>query len=117
MIVKDTNLDNMLETMRSLRAAKQHTDPKFHDVANNFVDYLIDSNNVELAMKYVRWALITHNLPIDPHQINRFDELHIKYGAAILGLTKPTKVDNSLTFSGVYAMVIVAFWIIVWILF
>ena len=111
----DTNLDDMLKKMYALVLQNQHTDHKFNDIANNFIDYLIKLDNVSQAVAYARLALVTYNLPIDPDQIQKFDEFHKRYGREILG----TQSVNKPTFSAgknAYFMLIIAGLLFFWML-
>jgi hypothetical protein len=111
----DTNLDDMLKKMYALVLQNQHTDQKFYNIANDFIDYLIKLDNVSQAVAYARVAFITYNLPIDPKQIQKFDDFHKKYGTAILG----TQTVNEPTFSigeKLYFMLIIVGFLFFWVL-
>ena len=60
--LSDTNLDDMLKKMYTLVLQNQHTDQKFYDTANDFIDYLIKLDNVFQSVAYARLALVTYNL-------------------------------------------------------
>jgi adenosine deaminase len=95
--LSDTNLDDMLKKMYALVLQNQHTDQKFYNTANDFIDYLIKLDNVFQAVTYARLALVTYNLPIDHKQIQKFNEFHSKYGAEILGIQSATGIQPAKT--------------------
>lgn len=52
----------------------------WNDQVNNFFRFMMDNFEVELVILGARVALKTYNLPLDPDEINCFDEFHTRYG-------------------------------------
>jgi len=57
---------------------------KFHEMANNFVTYMMNNFETELVVMGAKIALKTYGLPIEPSQLKNFDEFHKKYGKYIV---------------------------------
>lgn len=59
-------------------------DKKFHDMADNFLGYMMKNFEVELVIMGARIALTTYNLPFLPSKLKNFDQFHARYGKYIL---------------------------------
>ena len=57
---------------------------KFHEMAQNFFDYMMNNFETELVVMGAKIALKTYLLPIEPSQLKNFDEFHKKYGKYIV---------------------------------
>ncbi len=57
---------------------------KFHEMAQNFFDYMMNNFETELVVMGAKIALKTYELPIEPSQLKNFDEFHKKYGKYIV---------------------------------
>jgi hypothetical protein len=57
---------------------------EFHDMAQNFFDYMMNNFETELVVMGAKIALKTYELPIEPSQLKNFDEFHKKYGKYIV---------------------------------
>jgi hypothetical protein len=70
-----------------LRDALEHqkvTAKKFHEMADNFLVYMMKNFETELVVMGAKIALKTYKLPIEPSQLKHFDEFHKKYGKYIV---------------------------------
>ena len=66
-------------------AVEQKVDSKkFHEMADNFLAYMMKNFETELTVLGARIALTTYNLPMLPTKLKHFDEFHTKYGKYIL---------------------------------
>jgi hypothetical protein len=66
-------------------AVEQKVDSKkFHEMADNFLAYMMKNFETELTVLGARIALTTYNLPMLPTKLKHFDEFHSKYGKYIL---------------------------------
>jgi hypothetical protein len=59
-------------------------DKKFHDMADNFLGYMMKNFETELTVMGARIALTTYNLPFLPTKLKNFDEFHQRFGKYIL---------------------------------
>ena len=59
-------------------------DKKFHDMADNFLGFMMKNFETELTVMGARIALTTYDLPFLPTKLKNFDEFHSKYGKYIL---------------------------------
>ena len=59
-------------------------DKKFHEMADNFLGYMMKNFETELTVMGARIALTTYNLPFLPTKLKNFDEFHQRYGKYIL---------------------------------
>ena len=59
-------------------------DKKFHEMADNFLGYMMKNFETELTVMGARIALTTYNLPFQPTKLKNFDQFHDKYGKYIL---------------------------------
>ena len=57
---------------------------KFHEMADNFFDYIMKNFETELVVMGAKIALKTYRLPIEPSQLKNFDDFHKKYGKYIV---------------------------------
>ena len=63
---------------------KKVDNKKFHEMAYNFIQYMMDNFETELVVMGAKIALKTYQLPIEPTQLKNFDEFHKKYGKYIV---------------------------------
>jgi len=59
-------------------------DKKFHEMADNFLGYMMKNFETELTVMGARIALTTYDLPFLPTKLKNFDEFHQRYGKYIL---------------------------------
>ena len=59
-------------------------DKKFHEMADNFLSYMMKNFETELTVMGARIALTTYNLPFLPTKLKNFDEFHSRFGKYIL---------------------------------
>ena len=57
---------------------------KFHEMADNFLGYMMKNFETELTVMGARIALTTYDLPFMPTKLKNFDAFHAKYGKYIL---------------------------------
>lgn len=57
---------------------------KFHEMADNFLGYMMKNFETELTVMGSRIALTTYDLPFLPTKLKNFDEFHQRYGKYIL---------------------------------
>jgi hypothetical protein len=69
-----------------LKAAEEAKvgDKKFHEMADNFLGYMMKNFETELVVMGARIALTTYDLPFLPTKMKNFDEFHQRYGKYIL---------------------------------
>jgi hypothetical protein len=66
-------------------AVEKKVDSKeFHEMADNFLAYMMKNFETELTVMGARIALTTYDLPFLPTKLKNFDEFHSKYGKYIL---------------------------------
>ena len=63
---------------------KKKNSKEFHEMADNFFNYMMENFETELVVMGAKIALKTYKLPIEPSQLKRFDEFHKKYGKYIV---------------------------------
>jgi hypothetical protein len=63
---------------------KKVEDKKFHEMADNFLGFMMKNFETELTVMGARIALTTYDLPFLPTKLKNFDEFHTKYGKYIL---------------------------------
>ena len=63
---------------------KQVDNKKFHEMADNFFEFMMENFETELVVMGARIALTTYNLPFQPTKLKHFDKFHQKYGKYIL---------------------------------
>jgi len=66
-----------------LREACNKNDKKFDDKVNNFLRFSMDNFDTELVVMGIKLALTQYSLPIDPDEVECFDEFHERYGKYI----------------------------------
>ena len=66
-----------------LKEASDANDKKFDDMVNNFLRFAMDNFETELVVMGVKVALTQYALPIDPDEVECFDEFHERYGKYI----------------------------------
>jgi len=57
---------------------------KFHEMADNFLSYMMANFETELTVMGARIALTTYDLPFLPTKMKHFDEFHKRFGKYIL---------------------------------
>jgi hypothetical protein len=57
---------------------------QFHEMADNFLAYMMKNFETELVVLGARIALTTYNLPMLPTKLKHFDEFHSRFGKYIL---------------------------------
>ena len=69
-----------------LKAAVENKveDKKFHEMADNFLAYMMKNFETELTVMGSRIALTTYDLPFMPTKLKNFDEFHSRFGKYIL---------------------------------
>ena len=63
---------------------KKVVDKEFHEMADNFLAYMMKNFETELVVLGARIALTTYNLPMLPTKLKHFDEFHSRFGKYIL---------------------------------
>ena len=66
-----------------LKEASDANDKKFDDKVNNFLRFAMDNFDTELVVMGIKLALTQYSLPIDPDEVECFDEFHDRYGKYI----------------------------------
>ena len=66
-----------------LKEASDAGDKKFDDKVNNFPRFSMDNFDTELVVMGIKLALTQYSLPIDPDEVECFDEFHERYGKYI----------------------------------
>jgi len=66
-----------------LKDASDKKDKKFDDKVNNFFRFMMDNFETELVVMGTKLALTQYQLPLDPDEIDCFDEFHEKFGKYI----------------------------------
>ncbi len=66
-----------------LKEASDAGDKKFDDKVNNFLRFSMDNFDTELVVMGIKLALTQYSLPIDPDEVECFDEFHDRYGKYI----------------------------------
>jgi hypothetical protein len=70
--------------LRDAIESKKVNNKEFHEMAQNFFDYMMKNFETELVVMGAKVALKTYKLPIEPSQLKNFDEFHKKYGKYIV---------------------------------
>ena len=65
-------------------ANKEVSSKKFHEMADNFFEYIMTNFETELVVMGAKVALKTYKLPIEPSQLRHFNEFHKKFGKYIV---------------------------------
>jgi len=66
-----------------LKESSDKGDKKFDDKVNNFLRFAMDNFETELVVMGIRLAITQYQLPIDPDEVECFDEFHERYGKYI----------------------------------
>ena len=66
-----------------LKEASNTGSNKFDDMVNNFLRFAMDNFDTELVVMGIKLALTQYQLPIDPDEVECFDEFHDRYGKYI----------------------------------
>jgi hypothetical protein len=66
-----------------LKEACDRGDKKFDTKVNNFLRFAMDNFDTELVVMGIKLALTQYSLPIDPDEVECFDEFHERYGKYI----------------------------------
>jgi len=66
-----------------LKDASDKKDKKFTSKVNNYFQFMMDNFETELVVMGTKLALTQYQLPLDPDDIDCFDEFHEKYGKYI----------------------------------
>ena len=66
-----------------LKEAHDKNSGKFDDMVNNFLRFAMDNFETELVVMGIKLALTQYALPIDPDEVECFDEFHERYGKYI----------------------------------
>jgi len=74
----------MCYELKDVTHNKKVDSKKFHDMTQNFFDYMMNNFETELVVMGAKIALKTYELPIEPSQLKNFDEFHKKYGKYIV---------------------------------
>jgi ATPase family associated with various cellular activities (AAA) len=61
------------------------SDDQFHDMADNFLQFMMDNFETEMAVWGARMALVTYNLPFRPTKLKNFNKFHQTYGKFVVG--------------------------------
>jgi len=85
--VKDAEISAMYSLTVSLcyelKESADKNDKKFDDKVNNFLRFAMDNFETELVVMGVKLALTQYQLPIDPDEVECFDEFHSRFGKYI----------------------------------
>ena len=66
-----------------LKEASDKGDKKFDEKVNNFLRFAMDNFDTELVVMGIKLALTQYQLPIDPDEVECFDEFHDRFGKYI----------------------------------
>ena len=66
-----------------LKQASDSGDKKFDSKVNNFLRFAMDNFDTELVVMGIKVALTQYSLPIDPDEVECFDEFHNRYSKYI----------------------------------
>src|SRR5210317_830437 len=66
-----------------LKESSDKNDKKFDDKVNNFLRFSMDNFETELVVMGIKLALTQYSLPIDPDEVECFDEFHERFGKYI----------------------------------
>ncbi len=66
-----------------LKESSDKNDKKFDSKVNNFLRFAMDNFETELVVMGMKLALTQYELPIDPDEIECFDEFHERFGKYI----------------------------------
>jgi hypothetical protein len=71
-----------------LKEACDKNDKKFDTKVNNFLRFAMDNFDTELVVMGIKLALTQYSLPIDPDEVECFDEFHERFGKYITAAQK-----------------------------
>jgi hypothetical protein len=71
-----------------LKEACDKNDKKFDSKVNNFLRFAMDNFDTELVVMGIKLALTQYSLPIDPDEVECFDEFHERFGKYITAAQK-----------------------------
>jgi hypothetical protein len=71
-----------------LKEASDKSDKKFDNKVNNFLRFAMDNFETELVVMGIKLALTQYSLPIDPDEVECFDEFHSRFGKYITAAQK-----------------------------
>jgi len=71
-----------------LKDAADKNDKKFNEKVNCFFQFMMDNFETELVVMGTKLALTQYQLPLDPDEIQCFDDFHAKYGKYIAAATE-----------------------------
>ena len=71
-----------------LKEASDKNDKKFDAKVNNFLKFSMANFETELVVMGIKLALTQYGLPIDPDEVECFDEFHERYGRYITAAQK-----------------------------
>ena len=71
-----------------MKEACDKGDKKFDDKVNNFLRFAMDNFETELVVMGIKLALTQYALPIDPDEVECFDEFHERFGKYITAAQK-----------------------------
>ena len=63
-----------------LKEASDKNDKTFDNQVNNFLKFAMANFDTELVVMGIKLALTQYQLPIDPDEVECFDEFHEKFG-------------------------------------
>ena len=66
-----------------LKEACDANSKKFDSMVNNFLRFSMDNFDTELVVMGIKLALTQYLLPIDPDEVECFDEFHNRFGKYI----------------------------------
>lgn len=70
-----------------LKDASEKGAKDWNDQVNHFFRFIMDNFETELAVMSTKLALTQYQLPLDPDEINCFDEFHTRFGKYIAAAT------------------------------
>src|SRR6056300_584653 len=71
-----------------LKEASDKGDKKFDDKVDKFLRFMMDNFETELVVMGIKLALTQYALPIDPDEVECFDEFHERFGKYITAAQK-----------------------------
>ena len=80
-VAKNGKIDMSWSAIR--QASTVVCDKKFDNKVNNFLRFAMDNFDTELVVMGIKLALTQYSLPIDPDEVECFDEFHERFGKYI----------------------------------
>jgi len=71
-----------------LKEASDKNSDKFNEMVDNYLRFAMDNFETELIVMGVKLAITQYGLPIDPDELDNFDEFHENYGKYIAAAQK-----------------------------